>query len=217
MAVVNEIKCARCDRKYSGVRSRCPYCGARRIGRGKYSEDSDNARGKMLISVLIMAVFTVGAGVLLFTTPVDADAPDPDNGINISSPEDDINSLPVNVDPTPEPTPEPTPIIQLSVTSLTITYEGRNVQPEFSVKREEKVGLRVQVEPPDVIEANDLKIVWESSNEDQFTVTPVLINGHYYGVTVEGVNTEGSARLIVTVGDPNNGGMEESVLVRSRR
>ena len=66
MSIIAEVKCARCDRKYSGVRSRCPYCGARRIGRGKYSEEADDSRGKMLIGILIMAVLVVAAGVLLY-------------------------------------------------------------------------------------------------------------------------------------------------------
>jgi len=214
MAVVNEIKCARCDRKYSGVRSRWPYCGARRIGRGKYSEDSDNARGKMLISVLIMAVFTVGAAILLFTTPGDVSAQDPPD-LSISTPEDDIHALPPIVEPTPTPTPEPTPVIQLTVTSLTITYEGSPRDTEITLRRDEELPLRVQIEPPEILEVNNLDIEWSTSNEDQFIIAPVLLNGHYYGVHLTGVASSGSATLTVTVGDPDNGGMSRTLLVRS--
>ena len=216
MAVVNEIKCARCDRKYSGVRSRCPYCGARRIGRGKYSEDSDNARGKMLISVLIMAVFTVGAAILLFSTPGDVSAQDPVEPPGLSSPDDDVHALPPIVEPTPDPTPDPTPVIKLTVTSLTITYEGRKLDNEITVRRNEKVGLRVQVEPPEILEVNNLDIEWSTSNEDQFIINPVLINGYYYGVDVTGVSSDRNttATLTVTVGDPDNGGMSETLRIR---
>ena len=77
MSIIPEVKCARCDRSYSGVRSRCPYCGARRIGGGKYSEEGDNSKGKMIIGVLILAVLVVAAGVLLFTTPRSDDIDDP--------------------------------------------------------------------------------------------------------------------------------------------
>ena len=212
MALVNEIKCARCDRKYSGVRSRCPYCGARRIGRGKYSEDSDNARGKMLISVLIMAVFAVAAGVLLFTTPNDADAGDSSGSPELSTPDDDIDSLQgIHPEPTPEPTPtpEPEPVAPQEVSSLTITYDG-NPRTDFAIKREEKVDVRVKVEPPGV-DLNNFKIEWESSNEDQFQAVPVLINGHQIGVDVTGIATSGQATLTVRVGD-----MEQTCIVYSR-
>jgi len=216
MAIVNEIKCARCDRKYSGVRSRCPYCGARRIGRGKYSDDSDNAKGKMLISVLIMAVFTVGAAILLFSTPT-ADAQDPVDTPSLgSSVEDDINSLPpVTTDPTPTPTIETTPVIKLSVSSVTITYGGR-VLPEFTLRQGELLrDVRVNIEPIEIIELYDLKIEWESSNEDQFQIVPNLVNGRYYSVDATGIASSGFARLIVTVGDPEDGGMEHSIRVYS--
>ena len=76
MSVISEIKCNKCDRMYSGVRSKCPYCGTRRISKGKYAEDGDNSTGKILIAILIMTVFVVATGVLLFTTEVD-DIPDP--------------------------------------------------------------------------------------------------------------------------------------------
>jgi len=197
MAIINEIKCARCDRKYSSVRSRCPYCGARRIGRGKYSEDSDNAKGKMLISVLILAVFTVAAGILLFSTPADADAADNDNDAAITSPDDDIDSvlgLHPEPTPTPAPTPEPTPIAPLEVTSVIITYDG-NPRTEFTAKIGEVVPLRVRFEPPIL---DGLDIDWSSSNEDVFQVVPVEIDR--VGVNVTGIG-EGTATLTVMVGD----------------
>ena len=196
MAIVNEIKCARCDRKYSGVRSRCPYCGARRIGRGKYSEDSDNAKGKMLISVLILAVFTVAAGVLLFTTPVDADARDIPDDPAISTPDDDIDSVQgIHPEPSPEPvvTPEPEPIAPLEITSVTITYSG-NPRDNFTAKIGEMVPLRVRVEPPGV----DFRAEWSSSNEDVFQV--VAVDVRHEGAEVTGIG-EGTGTLTVTVGD----------------
>jgi len=205
MAIVNEIKCARCDRKYSGVRSRCPYCGARRIGRGKYSDDSDNAKGKMLISVLIMAVFTVGAAILLFSTPNGADANGPGDEPSISSPEDDIDRLPsLNPEPTPTPTPEPTPVIRLDITSLQITYGGRpwdNESVTIRVGRNEEFGFTI--EPPGFDRADDFNITIESSNTDIVEVVeiPMGVDG-LYGFRVTKVDT-GNARVIVTV--VNNG------------
>jgi len=220
MAIINEIKCARCDRKYSGVRSRCPYCGARRIGRGKYSEDSDNAKGKMLISVLIMAVFTVAAGILLFTTPIDADAGEPEESPpTLSTPEDDINhELGLAPDtPTPQDTPEPIVDAPTNVIAIAFAYEG-SVRTDISLFPGERIGLDVMVEPPGVVEANNMRITWSSSDEDRFEVVPVLHNGNNYKATVVGIATEsGSATLTVTVGDPEDGGMEHSIPIRYRR
>ena len=200
MAIISEIKCARCDRKYSGVRSRCPYCGARRIGRGKYTEDGDNARGKMLISVLIMAVFTVAAGVLLFTTPAEADdQTPPDEPPGLELPNDDaIDSMegihPVPPPPEEEEEPEPEPAPPLKVTSFTITYEG-NKKTEFMAKIGEVVPLRVKVEPVGV-EFDE--VYWESSDTSVFEVVSVDVNGS--GANVTGIG-KGSGVLTVTVGD----------------
>ena len=110
MSIVSEIKCARCDRKYSGVRSRCPYCGARRIGRGKYSEDSDNSKGKMLISVLVLGVCVIAAGFLLFTTPVDAgsDVKDTPNTSQTPVIPDESDNVSLENTNTPPPSPPPT-------------------------------------------------------------------------------------------------------------
>ena len=195
MAMVNEVKCARCDRKYSGVRSRCPYCGARRIGRGKYSEGSDNATGKMLISVLILAVFTVAAGILLFTTPNDAEAVDPASDPSISNPEDEINEevgmYPVET-ATPMPVETDPPLAPLVVTSLTITYDGSKKE-EFTAKVGETVPLRVKVEPPGV----EVDIVWSSSDEEVFSVVSVELNN--VGVNVTGVGV-GNGILTVSAG-----------------
>lgn len=68
MAIISEVKCGRCDRRYSGLRSRCPYCGARRNKRGKHAEDTENNRGKIIIGVLLLVVFAAGALILIITS-----------------------------------------------------------------------------------------------------------------------------------------------------
>ncbi|MDR2570793.1 MAG: hypothetical protein LBD23_10950 [Oscillospiraceae bacterium] len=207
MAIVNELKCARCDRKYSGVRSRCPYCGARRIGRGKYSEDSDNAKGKMLISVLIMSVFTVAAGILLFTTPVDADAPDPDNNPSLNSPEDDINSeqgIPPELTPTPtlDPVPTDSPL-PIEVTSIQIWVPNSHRVTDFTMPKGSSIELTARLEPPGI--ENSVSIIWESTDEEVFEFANVV-----GGIKIVALET-GDARLIARVGD-----LEEECWVRVR-
>jgi len=196
MAIINEVKCARCDRKYSGVRSRCPYCGARRIGRGKYSEDSDNAKGKMLICVLIIGVFAVAAGILLFSTPNDANAGNSEPAV--SDPIDDEPEEPSLIVDTPPPqeTPEPTPVVQQEVLSVQIQYEGRPLrwENEFSLQKGKTLDITAKVEPV-TLEAD---VTWEGTNDEifEFSNVPGVANA----VRVLGIEA-GTARIIARAGD----------------
>jgi len=197
MSIVNEIKCARCDRKYSGVRSRCPYCGARRIGRGKYSEDSDNARGKMLISVLIMAVFTVAAGVLLFTSEADAVNPTPEASPEITTPDDNLNILiPPSPPPTIEPQPSPTPV-PLEVASVTILYGGNPLYyvDQFTERAGRAIELGVRVDPPGVDDRPEWRIEYNEDEEEFIQLD------HVVGGVRLVASRAGRAKLIVSAGD----------------
>ena len=68
MGIISDVKCGRCDRRYSGLRSRCPYCGARRGKRGKHADDSDNSKAKILIGSLLILVLIVAVVVLIITS-----------------------------------------------------------------------------------------------------------------------------------------------------
>ena len=207
MSIIAEVKCARCDRKYSGMRGRCPYCGARRIGRGKYSEESDNSKGKMLVGVLILAVLVVAAGVLLFTSdPKDQNVETPRNSGTETprSPsipdETDVEGLPGKTTITPneettppeEETPEQTTTPPSEVISVVITYSNVT-KTDFTAGIGERVPLRVRIEPVGL----DLDIVWSSSDESIFSV--VATNTEGTSATVTGIG-RGTGLLTVTVG-----------------
>jgi len=158
----------------------------------------------MLISVLIMAVITVGAGILLFSTPVEAEAQDPpEEEPVITTPEDDLSSVQgLLPEPTPifeEPEPEE-PAMTLEVTSIQITYGG-NVLTDFTERKGVPIELGVRIEPPGV----DVEIEWESTNEEVFEFVNVV-----GGVRVVGIEN-GDAQLIVRAGDK-----EASTWVRIR-
>ncbi|MDR2600147.1 MAG: hypothetical protein LBC73_07710 [Oscillospiraceae bacterium] len=190
MAIINEIKCARCDRKYSGVRSRCPYCGARRIGRGKYSEDSDNAKGKMLISIMILGVFTLAAGILLFTTPVDAAPPTDDPALSMPD-LDEITSLTPFETPTPTPPPETPPPPQVQSLQIWVPNSHR-IGDDFALTTTyPTTDLTVRIEPPGL----DVEPVWELSNDETVEMTQVV--GGYRFTRI----SNGSVTLTVSVGD----------------
>ena len=207
MSIVAETKCARCDRKYSGVRSRCPYCGARRIGRGKYSEDADNSKGKMLIGVLILAALVLATGFLIFTAPED---PNAGLGPSISDSDQDPNYVeeePPDTSPPPTPelptiVPEP-PSPQPQVSFVTITYNGRKIE-DFTEAVGKTVPLGARVEPVGIQE----EIIWMSSDRSVFEVTTTNADGTAAKVTPI---SKGTAILTVSVG-----GVEAECIVRVR-
>jgi len=150
----------------------------------------------MLISVLIMAVFAVAAAVLLFSTPIDAEAQDPDDDPSILTPEDEIDSVDgiyPEESPTPPPVEPEVPEVVLEVTSITITYGGSPLQygNEFSIKVGERIELGARIEPPSVEATPE----WSSSDEEIFAAVPVV-----GGVAVTGIGV-GNATLIVEAGD----------------
>ena len=212
MSIISEVKCARCDRKYSGVRSRCPYCGARRIGSGKYSEEGDNSRGKMIIGVLILAVLVVAAGVLLFTTPRPDDTivpeveisdsesppelPDEDSNTSMQGTGTPVEETPEEVEETPETSETP----PRKVESVVILFAKTPIQDnDFSTNVGDKTPLTVRIEPAGV-EFDD-EIVWESSDRSVFEVVKDSTDGTSAMVTSIGSGSARMATLTVTVGD----------------
>jgi len=159
----------------------------------------------MLISILIMAVFAVAAGILLFTTPTDADGQDPGSEIGLPAPEDDIDEVPgFHPEPTPTPTPDPTPVIAVEINSITITYGGNPWNNDsFTIRSggSEQFGLRI--EPPAFDRADDFSVEFESSNPDVFDVFEVPMGQEgRYGFEAKWIGTgNGTLRVIVT----NNG------------
>ena len=68
MGLMSEVKCGRCDRRYSSLKSRCPYCGARRNKHGKHSNDESNSTAKLLIGIVILILLIVAVIVLIFSS-----------------------------------------------------------------------------------------------------------------------------------------------------
>ena len=199
MSIVSEIKCNKCDRMYSGTRARCPYCSARRMGGGKHSDEADNARGKLLIAMLIMSVLIVATGVLVFTDEAPSDEVIP---IAIDVPEEpEEQVVEISLPPSepvvplidPEPEDDNGPGMPFEIRSLTITYDGSE-RTEFTAKVDEIVPLRVRIEPVGV----EGTPIWTSSDRSVFEVIPT--NTEQTAVNVRGIGS-GTATLTVSVGD----------------
>ena len=166
MSVIPKITCRRCGREYSGLRSRCPYCGtsrsrsAERIPLRTSSENAGtpaaehaavNMKWQMLFGgILLIAV--VAAVIVLITVSLNA-------GKNASA----------SAEPTPPatvssaaPVTTPTP----SVTSITITFLGSK-RTEFAAKVGDEVPLSTTIYPT----GGDQTVTWSSKDESIATVS----------------------------------------------
>lgn len=71
MGLIPQTKCGRCDRTYSSLRSRCPYCGAHRHKKGKRATDNDNSTWKIIIGILLIVVLIAAVIVIVVTSAND--------------------------------------------------------------------------------------------------------------------------------------------------
>jgi hypothetical protein len=129
----------------------------------------------------------------LFFTPIDVVDPYPVDDPEITSPEDDIVSLPVHVPaPLPEPVPD-RPALPLEVSSIQIWVPNSHRVEDFnrSISREGPIELSARIEPPGI----DVEVTWETDRPDVIEWTFVV-----GGIRVVPL-AEGDAWLTVTAGD----------------
>ena len=195
MSVISEVKCGRCDRKYSGFRSRCPYCGARRSKRGKHADEADNGKAKLVIGIVLLVVLIGAAMVLIFTSlpkpgETDGQAGVSDASADVSLPgADDVTTIesPV-VSESPSPSPSPTPPVEVSAVIITWSGYDREDVTIDKIGGTEQFSFRTVPE----MDIEDLDVTWESTEEDIFgvvngKVTAIEEGWGYLKCTVEGV------------------------------
>jgi len=173
---------------------------------------------KMLISILIMSVFTIGAGLLLFSTPLDDDPGVPVSTPSLTNPEDDINNQESLATPPPAETPPPATPGPDKITGIEVLNEwGSNTRFDITLDAREKVTLKVVVAPEGVVEYNNMVITWSSSDADKIAVSPMMVDGRYWEATIANLaGARGTETVTVTIGDPDNGGMSADVKVHHK-
>ncbi|MGM9522148.1 MAG: Ig-like domain-containing protein [Oscillospiraceae bacterium] len=213
MGLIPQAKCSRCDRKYSGLRSRCPYCGARRRKKGKRVSDTDNATWKLIIGIILVVVLIAAVVVILVTSLSGSNEEEannnPDVGSGFSSNEG-VNSITGGnsehegvedpgtdpnggSDPDGEPTSDPEPDIE--TVAIYTAYGSQTTDFTVHIGGSEQLSCRYT---PEDIEATP---VWESSDESVFVVlqtgkvTAVGRGIATLTVTVNGVSTECIVRV----------------------
>ena len=222
MGIISDVKCGRCDRRYSGLRARCPYCGARRGKRGKHANDSDNSKGKLIIGVLLILVLIVAVVILVVTsTSKTAEQPDekPDESQQHYTGDDDVSSVqgtPGNLPPeTEEPAEGEEPAADApqepvqeepvqeepvqeepKVTAVSILCFGAPTS-DFTVNVGDKVNLSYRTDP----EGLGTDVEWKTSDENVFVI---LQTGEFTAIgsgtatltlTVDGVTAECIVRV----------------------
>ena len=181
MGLIPQVKCGRCDRTYSGLRSRCPYCGAHRHKKGKRVTDSDNATWKLIIGVLLIVVLIAAVIVILVT------------GSGDGEPDDGGERLPPNnaSDGSDQSSNDPKP-----VTTITITASDGSVIDNMTLLVGGTTELTATVSSSDGT-VNTIAPAWTSSNESVVTVAPDATG---VKCNVTGV-ANGTAIVTVTVGE----------------
>ena len=212
MGILSEVKCGRCDRRYSGLRSKCPYCGTRRGNkRAKRSTDESGSTWKLVIGLLLLLILIVAVVTLVVsslsegkgeaeekkeevTDPVDVN--NIDDGVTEMSNEPEQSSEQESEKSEEEPlVPEPTSIV---LESLIMTYSGEEIaytgydtDYEISMDKGDTLRLGYEATPAD-LELQPGDVVWASSDINSVVI---LQTGE---VTVVG---DSSATVSVTIGN----------------
>ncbi len=170
MAFFNEVKCGRCDRKYSSIRSRCPYCGARKNRDGKDSSSGKNVQnnrlqfiiGVIVFIIIILAVIILVSASLKNREPEGAD-PSENPGVvsvdgNESAPPSDepVDTPPPTFVPT-DPPATPAPVVN----SITLNRD------DFTMF---KVGETFQMTATLSPAGTEAEIIWISEDDNVVTV-----------------------------------------------
>jgi len=192
MGLFGEVKCGRCDRRYSALRGRCPYCGARRRT-GK--NDRGGGRGQLIAGLVILAVIIIAVVVLIFMSlKPDDPTPTPAPTLPAATGPAAVTSSPMpNVTPTPVPTPTPTPTPK--ITSVTLNREDFTL---FSIG--EQWTMTAAVVPSN----SGLKVKWTSLDTNVATIDAngvvTAVGGGYTSVVAEigGVTAECIVRVAAT-------------------
>jgi len=109
MALFQQVKCGRCDRNYSSIHSKCPYCGAKKNRDGKNASGGDNTKWQVIVGLVVLILIIVAVVVLLAQSLKDREPePSPGQAAASATPKSGTGVTTVTASPTHEPTAPPT-------------------------------------------------------------------------------------------------------------
>lgn len=204
MSVIPKIECRRCGREFSGLRSRCPYCGTTRVRAGDRvppvtasqtlgtpaAERAEvNTRWQTIFGLLLLACVILAVVVLITISLADAKEINSSTAQNLPTqdmlPEEtDLPEVTDNAQPaaSAEPTETPSPADTTSadqIGSIKLTYYGSE-RSEFS----EAVGETVPLEAVTYPDGMAGQVEWASENESVAIVRDGQVTGIGAGMTV---------------------------------
>ena len=222
MAVIPEITCRRCGSKYSGLRSRCPKCGAPRINQPTRvppttaaATPQTAANGRAAVNIRWQFVF---GGVLLLALILavvalvnsggggSSSKPAAQSGAN--TPAYIAADLPTP-SPSPAPTPDasPTPIIEsMAITFLNKTLPNHQTTLSQPLQTFTTYGVdyNMDLDVSTYPASEGLPVTWRSSNDKILTV-----DEHGF-VTVVGASPDRWVKAAIYA---ECGGLEDYVIV----
>lgn len=167
MALFQDVKCGRCDKHYSSIHSKCPYCGAKKNRDGKTASGANNTRWQVIVGLVVLILIILAVVVLLAMSLKDrnpepghtskpAASASPSNGVSTVTANPSASPAPTH---TPKPTPEPTP--EPVVNSIVLNRE------DFTLSNPGDTFQMVATISP---AQSTAKIIWISEDTDVATV-----------------------------------------------
>ena len=206
MGLIPRVKCSRCDRSYSGLKNKCPNCGASRSRGSKRTIDIKDSGARRIIQILLALVLVITTISIIVIGGGDDDAllgagttlaQEEENGDEAGEVGEDTElETPT---PTPEPTPEPNPVTGLEITWQ---FQQGNIN-EMTLSAGDSLEVWAEVFPTDA----DAEISWGTEDptvanirvevDDHRRIELIAIGG---GITTVTVTAGGhTAELIVRV------------------
>lgn len=209
MGLIPKVRCSRCDKSYSGLKNKCPYCGAHRGRGGKRATDTGDAAARFMIKMLLLLALVAAVISMIFinfddepsggtisggTPGIIQGTPAPESG-------EDGEETPTST-PTLTPPPTPPPI---EATSLGIRWqfwsEGVN---EMTIRVGDVIEVWAHIFPTDASGVPN----WSTS---EGTVANLLVNHEdLRRASIEG-RSVGTTTIAVVVD-----GLEAEIIVRVR-
>ena len=193
MSLVPKVRCKRCDRSFSSLKNKCPYCDSYRGRSGKRAFDANDAFARRMIKVLLLLALIITVVSVLLMNLDDADElgsatnpPEAEQGDPAYPPE-----LPIFTPPVPVPSPTP----EIEVTSVQISWQfWAPGVTEFTIGVGQRLDLWVNVFPIEAdeaiswsIEANTVAVITQNADDH----AQISLEGRGRGVTTLQVSVGG--------------------------
>jgi len=214
MALFKDVKCGRCDKHYSSIHSKCPYCGAKKNRDGK-TVKINNTGWQVIVGLVVLILIIVAVVVLLAMSLKDRE-PEPGGATAkpavSASPSNGVSTVTANPSAspaapthTPQPTPEPTP--EPVVNSIVLNRE------DFTLSNPGDTFQMVATISPAQVQVD---IIWISEDPDVATidenglVTAVNHGSTKVSATAGGVTKECIVRVVGYAPSNPSGGSSSS-------